>query len=321
MSAPAPRSEHWALIINPVAGTRHIRRDWVRIFHSLSKAEIRFTRYRTEYPGHAVGLVKRLAEQGFRHFLIIGGDGTLNEVVNGIRQADIDNPADITVALYPYGTGNDWARYWGMNRKTDMAPVLYNRRTVAVDLGLLSYSLGGRTRQHYFLNSIGFGLDAEVVAVTNRLKRHFGGHSWLYTAALIGAVFMHRSRRMEISDGTEVYRGPVFTANLGNGCYSGGGLKQTDGCPTDGLMFATIIRNVNLIKIIRGLGMLFQGRLWDMPIARVFRTDRLSLKASESILFETDGVIIDLPRATGLAHQVTDYRIEMVPRAIKMLVP
>lgn len=317
-----PRDERWALIINPTAGTRRLHNEWTAIRSDLKRAELDYTQFRTEYPGHAISLARHLVEQGFRNIIVVGGDGTLNEVVNGIYSSSIDDKSSVTLALYPYGTGNDWGRYWGMRRGgRNIADILYRRHRVEIDLGTFSYEKAGRQMTHYFINSIGFGIDAEVVYFTNRLKQIFGGHSWLYTAALLAAVFVHRSHRMTVTADTgDSYTGPVFTANLGNGCYSGGGLKQTDGCPTDGLMFATIIKNVDIIKILRGLGLLFAGRLWEIEIARVFRERSLHLTTDRNLLFETDGVLIDL-RTQGSAHPITEYDFSIIPGALQMIVP
>lgn len=112
-SASKAYTENWGVIVNPVAGKRHLRKEWINIYRTLKRAAIHFSVQSTEYPGHAILLTRDLLKNGFRRILIIGGDGTVNEVVNGIFTSGITDTDQVTIALIPYGTGNDWARYWG----------------------------------------------------------------------------------------------------------------------------------------------------------------------------------------------------------------
>lgn len=318
----APRSEHWAMIINPTAGKLRNHKKWKEIFRKLSLAEISYSKYYTDYEGHAIVLVRHLVEnRGFRHIIIAGGDGTLHEVVNGIMTSNIPDKQNVTIALMPYGTGNDWGRYWGIYRgKTDIVKILYNRKTVRFDVGTLSYvKSNGEQVVEYFTNSIGMGVDAWVVYYTNILKKRFGGHSWLYTLSLIASVFFHKIEEVELTpdDMSQKYKGPLFTASIGNSCYSGGGLKQTDGDPTDGIMFGTFITSVNVIKILKGLKALFAKRMWEIPIAHVIKDRHLHIHTEKPQLFEANGVLIDLRKELD----ILDFDIDIHHHALNMLVP
>lgn len=318
----SPRTERWAMIINPTAGKLRNHKKWNEIFRKLSRAEISYSKYYTDYEGHAVVLARHLVEtRGFRHIVVAGGDGTLHEVVNGIMSSDIPDKREITLALMPYGTGNDWGRYWGIYRgKTDIVKILYNRKTVRFDVGTLSYvKSDGEKVVEYFTNSIGMGVDAWVVYYTNILKKHFGGHSWLYSLSLLASVFFHKMQNVELipDDASQYYKGPLFTANIGNSCYSGGGLKQTDGDPTDGLMFGTFITSVNVIKILKGLKALFAKRMWDIPIAHVVKDSHLHIHTERPQLFEANGVLIDLRKELD----TLDFDIDIHHHALNMLVP
>lgn len=319
-----PRTERWAMIINPTAGKLRHHKKWNEIFRKLSIAEISYSKYYTDYEGHAIVLARHLVEnRGFRHILIAGGDGTLHEVVNGIMTSNIpdDERREIVIALMPYGTGNDWGRYWGIYRgKCDIVKTLFNRKTVRFDVGTLSYTKpDGERVVEYFTNSVGMGIDAWVVYYTNILKKRFGGHSWLYSLSLLASVFFHKTENVELipDDESQYYKGPLFTANIGNSCYSGGGLKQTDGDPTDGIMFGTFITSVNVIKILKGLKALFAQRMWDIPIAHVVQGKHLHIRTEKPQLFEANGVLVDLRNEPG----VLDFDIDIQHHALNMLVP
>ena len=100
----------WFVIVNPNAGKRKGEKDWLEIAAQLTAAGIEYASVFTEHRGHAVVLTRKYVENGYRNIIVVGGDGTLNEVVNGIfTQAHV--PCEkITLAIIPVGAGNDWCR-------------------------------------------------------------------------------------------------------------------------------------------------------------------------------------------------------------------
>ena len=169
------RDEKWAVILNPKAGKQRLRRDWAKMYRTLKRAEIEFQVWTTEYAGHAIEIARHLVERGFRNLLVVGGDGTLNEVVNGIYTSNIEDKNQVSIALIPYGTGNDWARYWGLHKsKRKLSDRFYERNRVKVDIGRLTYYEDGEERTRYFINGLGVGLDGQVCKTTDHMKHLYG---------------------------------------------------------------------------------------------------------------------------------------------------
>jgi diacylglycerol kinase (ATP) len=305
-------NKKWAVIINPKAGKRRLRRDWIKMYRALKRAEVEFQVWTTEYAGHAIEIARHLVERGFRNLLLIGGDGTVNEVVNGIYTSDIEDKSSVSIALIPYGTGNDWARYWGLYKsKRKISDRFYNCNRVKVDLGCLTYYVDGEERKRYFLNGMGVGFDAEVCQVTDRMKRIYGGHSWVYTLSLLIAVFKWKPTSMQLIYDDDSIESDVFTIAVGNGCYSGGGLKQVPADPTDGIFHTNMIPRPTFIIIITALSYLFRGELWNHPACTMKTTKRFKIKNRQSLLIETDGIMID-------GHG--PYTAEIIPSALNMIV-
>lgn len=305
-------SEKWGVIVNPVAGKRRLRKEWINIYRTLKRAAIQFSVQSTEYPGHATEIAQNLIKTGFRKILVIGGDGTLNETVNGIFNSTTGKTTEITLALIPYGTGNDWARYCGLNRlsRKQIVDVLYQRNTIKVDIGRMSYTQDQKPRTQYFINGAGFGFDGLVVDITNRLKRIFGGHAWVYSLSLLISIFQYKSAHFIIESKNHRIDDKIFTMSIGNGCYSGGGLKQTDGIPTDGLFFVTSIHRPTFLKIIHGLNLLFKDQLYLHPLAEVIETDSFTVTTQNQNI-ETDGIEI---QGDGT------YHFSIIPQAINMVI-
>lgn len=307
------RDEQWGVIVNPYSGKRELQKDWVRIYRLLKYAEIRFFEQMTAYPGHAVEIARSLVDSGVRHILVVGGDGTMNEVVNGIFTSSLTDKSSVSLALIPYGTGNDWARFWGLADKGhNLSSRLFERRKVMVDVGRVRYWHDGKMCERYFINDASVGLSATVVKTTNRLKKYLGGRGWVYTLSLLVSVCLYRSVRMKVVTGDSSIEKEMFTVTVGNGCYTGGGIKQTPAAvPYDGLFQINAIERPTFIRILEALRFLFRGEIDKHPCAHIYVSDNVHIGASAALLAETDGIM--LPEAT-------DYAIDIIPSAIGMCV-
>ena len=309
------RGELWGVIVNPYSGKRQLSKDWIHIYRLLKKADIRFDEQLTAYPGHATEIARTMVEHGYKHLLIVGGDGTLNEVVNGIYMSNSEHKSEVTIALVPYGTGNDWARYWNITRNyRQLARHLFQRKHVIVDIAEMSYIAADDTiEKRYFINAAGMGFDGTVVKITNFIKGFLGGSSWVYSLAVFIALFKLKAYPMRLIGDDKALDGEFITVAIGNACYSGGGLKQTpDAIPTDGLLHVTALEPIKLGDIISGLIHLFKGKLPEYKRAHSFVTKRFVVETPENIYAETDGILIEAK---------SPYTIEIIPKALKMLIP
>ena len=287
-------SSQWAVIINLKSGKKHFRRQMLYLFHELGKAGIHYDHKFTDFAGHAVLIARNYLRMGYRNFLVVGGDGTISEVINGIFSADRTDD-ELKIALIPRGTGNDWARFWGLNSdyKYSISTFLAGK-CQPIDIGTVNYTLEGDNRTHYFIKSVGFGLDAAVVKVTHRLKRYTGSHSFMYFIALLTAVFRFRPFRFHLQTEKTEIKDHLFTMNIANGCYSGGGMKQNPGAlPYDGILDAMLVRKPSFKDIITALPRLFNGTLLSHPALESFQCTTMELNYHNGGYFEADGIIVN----------------------------
>src|SRR4051812_39754073 len=101
---------NYYLIANPVSGNGKAKKDWNRIAALLEKHGIGYDAVFTEKPRREQELVTRAISNGYRKFIVLGGDGTLNETINGVFQQKEVASTEIMVGVIPIGTGNDWCR-------------------------------------------------------------------------------------------------------------------------------------------------------------------------------------------------------------------
>jgi diacylglycerol kinase (ATP) len=280
------------VIINPKSGKKSVRVKQRYLTSALDARKLEYRLCCTQYAGHAIEIARSFVEDGIDRLVVIGGDGTVSEVVNGVFTAEGIDTSKVRLALIPSGTGNDWARYWGLTRNyRDAVATLLDGVERLIDVGRVSYFRNGVEHRHYFINSVGVGIDHKVVHTTGKLKFCFGSHAIMYFVGLLGAVFTYRPRPLKIVAPAFEYDGKVLTLNIGNGCYSGGGMKQNpDATPFDGLLDLMFIKRLTFWDILTGLPLLFRGNILKHPAVSSFRSAEISLQTSDCLPFEADGI-------------------------------
>ena len=304
----------WALIANKFAGTRSTKNFWKKMDEKFAKVGITVEYFFTERVGHARELAVDVLKKGYTRLAVMGGDGTFSEVIDGLMKSK-ENLSNILVGLIPFGTGNDWGRYWKLDRNIDKSiSVLANGVPTAVDVGKINYSVGEKTVTRYFINAYGLGFDAKVLELTNNLQHTFKGASWTYTLALFLTLFKHRSQVMEYEfDGGKTFKGLSYTASMGNGCYTGGGIKQTpEAVPNDGLLDIMVVENLNLVKILKAVKLLFTGRLLEHDSVHLFKSKNVVARSAKPIISEVDGILQEF---------TNEIRVELLPKQINFITP
>lgn len=308
------QSDKWAVIINLKSGKKNFRIQINYLFKKLEKAGIVYEHRITEFAGHAVLIARHFAKRDFCNFLVVGGDGTISEVINGIFDSGITPAQPLKIAQIPRGTGNDWARFWGLTRDYKHSiGVFLEGKCRKIDLGRVDFTLEGEPQSRFFINSVGFGLDSAVAHNTNRLKRFVGSHAFLYLIALLWAVFKFKPKPAQISAAEKQIEDVLFTMNIANGCYSGGGMKQNpDAVPYDGLLDVMMARKPSFKDILTALPLVFNGKILQHPVIESFRTQDLLLHSQNGNYFEADGIVV---------HYSPPVHVRVIPEAIEMIVP
>lgn len=303
---------HWALIANKKAGTRSTKNFWKKMDEKFSNVGIVVDYFFTERVGHARELAAQILQKGYTKLAVMGGDGTFSEVIDGLMKSKEDL-SKLNVGIIPFGTGNDWGRYWYLDRHIDKSiKVLATGKVETVDVGKIEYSTADKNITRYFINAYGLGFDAKVLELTNNLQHTFKGASWTYTLALFMTLFKHKSQVMEYEfDGEKTFKGLSYTASMGNGCYTGGGIKQTpEAVPTDGLLDIIVVENLNLSKILKAVKLLFTGRLLEHNSVHLYKAKKIKVKSEKPIISEVDGILQEF---------TNEIKVELLPKQINFI--
>jgi YegS/Rv2252/BmrU family lipid kinase len=251
----------WQVILNPHAGGGKGAHDQKKIEALLKQSGISFQLSISQYPLHAIELAKELVINGATHLIVAGGDGTLNEVVNGVFLAEQTVHHEITLGMLPVGTGNDWIKTFGIPDHYQKAiDIIKEYKTVKQDVGEITCLMEGKSSKRYFVNIAGFGFDALVAKNANELK--FKGISGIrvYVQSLLSGYVNYKSRRTRITIDGAILDVNLFSASVGLGKFNGGGMMQVpEANPVQGLFHLTVIRQIGIWGILTNFKGLYSG--------------------------------------------------------------
>ncbi len=306
-------TEKWMVIVNPKAGSGRGLKDWPIISNQMYNSGLRFTCVFTEHKFHAIELTVKAINDGFRHIVAVGGDGTIHEVVNGIFIQKEVPTTDIYLAVIPAGTGNDWIRMYGISSTySEAVDALVQKRTVLQDVGKVEFFETRVPHVRYMANVAGLGFDAVVNLKYNNLKDQGKYGKSLYLRSTLNTFLKYTSKHFDIKvDGEPFYNGMVFSGAVGIGKYNGGGMQQTPNAAVDdGLMDLTIITHMSKFKVLRKFKMLFTGKIYSLPSVLFRQCKTIEINTTPETRIEIDG------EAVG----TSPFRFELVPRSIRVVV-
>ena len=309
----ADDQKKWYFIVNPNAGSRKGVRDWPKISRLLRESGIPYEKVLTTHRGHAIDLAIDCIKLGYRRIAVVGGDGTLNEVLNGIIiQKDID-PKEVLLGMIPVGTGNDWCRSFNIPFDYKKAlEVIMQEKTFVQDVGKVTHYHHDKSEIRYFMNVAGMGYDALVNKKTNMMKDKGGGGPLTYFYFVFASLFQYRFMEAVIEvDGEMVFKGEIFSMNVGICKYNGGGMMQVPhAVPDDGLLDVTLSTNAPKYMVIQHVRKLYDGSLVNLPFVKTFKGKEIRIRSTGRIFLETDG--------ESLGH--TPFTFEIIPLGIKTVV-
>lgn len=307
---------NWLVVVNPNAGNRKGEKDWSRIEKGLRSKGFIFKAVFTQNRSHAIDLTASMIREGYRKIIVVGGDGTLNEVVNGIFQQDACLPNDVLVGLIPVGTGNDWGRMYHLPKKYDAAiQVIKEEKLFKQDIGFVTYHDAEGKHDRYFANVSGMGYDALVARKTNRMKDSGHGGSMSYLINIFTGLFQYKYTPFKVVvDDEEVFSGRVLSMNIGICKYNGGGLMQLpNAIPDDGLLDVTIIKATARLNIFKHITKLYDGSFIKLRFVSTYRgtTCRILSNPPGSAYLEADG--------ESLGHSPLEFSV--IPKALTFIIP
>jgi diacylglycerol kinase (ATP) len=301
-----------AVIVNPNSASGRTAQAWEGIHAALALAFPRLKILKTEFPGHATALTSQAIRSGCNQIIAVGGDGTLNEVVNGVLPGD--DAHEVTLGLIPQGTGSDFRRAVGIPLNQDEAiNVIRRGETTSLDAMRVVYrDPSGTQRTRYAVNVTSFGMGGAVAARAGLSAKPFGGTVAFLVATATTALHFKGNQVSLREDDGEWRDLHITNVAVGNGQYHGAGMYV---CPDaqvgDGLLDVTIIEKLSVVEIVLNVGLLFNGRIYSHRKIYHSRVRKLAAKSEDTATIEIDGEPLgSLP-----------LEITVLPSALRFIVP
>lgn len=245
---------------------------------------------------------------GYRRFLAVGGDGSVNDVVHGLMEVGLADTRELTLAVAPLGTGNDWARSLGVPKKPlAIARMLVAERSVLHDVGRIEFE-SADSPNRWFINVAGAGFDAHVIA---SLPRPIPS-AWAYLRGLLTGLASYRSPQFVISADGERLEGRMLLALIANARYCGHRMHVApDARIDDGLLDLVTVEDLSLLRVLPKLPKLYDGSLLGDPAVQHRRATRIRIDADPPVALQADGQLLGRTPATFTVR----------PRALRVIVP
>ncbi|MEY3195130.1 MAG: hypothetical protein RIQ78_1227 [Bacteroidota bacterium] len=250
----------WHIIANPTAHGGAMGRNWPAIERILQNLGFSYTVQFTEERGHAARLVEDVLLKGGRYLLGIGGDGTNHEIIQGVFAQKVVSPQEVTYALLPFGTGNDWARQYGIPHHPQVRlERLLRLETVWQDVGYVRFMRDGHSDTRYFVNVAGMAYDGFI---GKRLLEKPVRNKIQYLLAVAQYLLAYQLTKARIEYDGKIAEDYFYTINIGLCRFSGGGMQLVpQAIPDDGLFALTFARKISKLAVMLQTPRFYNGTL------------------------------------------------------------
>ncbi|RFB17850.1 diacylglycerol kinase family lipid kinase [Bacillus sp. HNG] len=305
-------------IVNQKAGNGKGLRVWNKLKQELEKKKIDYRSFFTKYPNHAAELARQIGsmfEDKVEAVIAVGGDGTINEVVNGM----VYYP-EIKVGYIPAGSGNDFSRGFNVPKSPldALTFIVRNKASKGKWFDIGKCKIRGKSNSSYFVSSLGTGFDAAVSKLTNESKMkkylnkiHMG--SIAYVGALIRLLFTYRLTNVSLHiDGKDYQYENVWFVTVSNQPFYGGGMKIAPKAnPKDGFFDITVVHNLSRVKLLFVFVTVFFGAHTKFEEIAQHKGANIKVESDEKILVHADGELIgQTPIQVEVQHRKLSFMVK-----------
>ena len=298
----------WGIIYTPRIGAVRPMKRWVEIRSYLVSKGVEFDFIESENYESIERLARMFADNGYGTIVVVGGDGALQDALNGIMSSE--KRSDVALGIIPNGIANDFARYWGLHEEDYKTAVecIITRRIRKVDVGRCSFEGEEGEVKRYFLNVLNAGLSAQIVEIANKKRTLFAKYLY-HIYGFFYMLFHRRNFKLRIRLNSQVVDEKFMMLCVGNSV--GYGLTPS-AVPYNGWLDVSAIRKPKWLGLLEGLLMVAHRKILNFELVEPFRTTEMVIETADGALFGIDG----RPFKPSFPLTVT-----VLPEAVNLVIP
>jgi len=280
------------IVVNPKAGDGKALHAWQNLKHAFNFLSP-YEEFITEKAGQITSETHKVLKMGFKKILVLGGDGSLTEAVNGYFENDKPIDPDAVIGLLPLGSGSDFLKNFDIKDLNKAIEALKQNRLTQCDVGKVTFTNHQhKTETRLFTNISSFGCAGEIVNRISRSSKPLGTKMAYFTATL--SVFLtYKNPTIDlVIDGTQKKRVAINNFFVCNGKYSGGGMCWgPEAVLDDGLFDLTIVKDIPKIQGIMNMNKIYDGRAYEFRGLDHMRCKQFTATSDQTVPIEIDGDI------------------------------
>ncbi len=310
---PEPAFTKATVIVNPAAGAGRRGRVTGDILKYLKACVHSVEVAWTQRPGNAIDEACKAVTKGTDLLVAAGGDGTVNEVVNGLIVATRKSGRHCSLAIVPLGSTCSLAKELGIPRGTASVRIVTEGAVRAIDVLALKWTTpDDRSIGRVAVTVTNFGFGGAVARRVEAETKRLGGFV-AYARGAVAELFRYKGKAMIIEvDGKELTRSRLLCAVVANTRWEGGGMcVAPDAKPDDGMLDVVVVEDLPLPSRMRYFPTVYAGRHVSLPMVQQVQGTKVVVRSSETVPFEYDGEYAECRECS----------IEVLPKALDVLVP
>lgn len=300
-------------VVNPASANGRTKKTWLNLANYLQQQGLEFDVKFTNKPKDATHITREALHKDYQRIVAVGGDGTLNEVVNGFYNGNCEKiKDDAFLSFIPMGTGGDFARMFDISSNPQRAyDILAQGQEREIDIVKGTFTgWNGDQESRYYINVADVGLGSETVYHVNRNSKVLRGFLSFLISGLY-SVFTYENKFLTvIVDDKEIYVGRSSMVVVSNGCYFGGGMKIAPHASiNDGLLDIVVVKDLSKINLIKNLPGIYSGQHLNDPNIDFFNGKKVKIISNENIYVELDG---ETPGTGNLEFEIIPAEMKLI---------
>ena len=310
LEAQAATSGKWGVIYSARAGNKSAHKKWKLICDYLKEKNVAFDYLESEGYGGVERLSRIFASNGYETIVVVGGDGSLSDAVNGIMNTPERNP-DVALAVIPNGISNDFARFWAMDAEDykKSVDIILQRRKRKIDVGVFDFIGDGNVERRYFLNCVNIGLGARLIAKTDEFNRLSGSKRYSALGMALSQTFERKSFKVRLKADTEIISSDVMSVCIGNSLGYG---QTPNAVPYNGYLDISVVTRPQWWQMFEGFWLLEKGHFLNYKNVKPYRVSEVEILEAEKAPISVDDKILKNKEMTNMKVSLIREGIDFI---------